>query len=668
VLAREPDLAALPPTLHPRLIEVVTRSLEKRPRQRWQAIGDVRAELEAIAAHPQAVSKPAAVVQTSSPFWTRAAAVAFFVGAALTLGAMLGLRRTAPPAVARFSYALPPGQALAPGSRPNVAISPDGSQFAYTASGRLYLRTLATFDSTPVPGAEIGALILSGEPTFSPDGKWIAFYHVVDRSVKRIATTGGAAVTICSTTQAPYGMSWSGDTIFFADPRGILRVPATGGVPTLVAAANPGGEILSSPHAFPDGRFVLFTRGIGTEDKAEIVAQSLTSSERKILLTGGSNAQYLATGHLVYVLGGVLFAVPFDLGHMAVTGGPVPVVEGVARAPGTGSGPAHFSLSTGGALVYIPGPAIPAAGGERDLVLVDRSGGVERVKVPSGSYAHPRISPDGKRLAFGVDDGKDASIWIYDFAGTTAMRRLTFGSKDHYPVWSRDGQRITFQSDREGDLGIFSVGAEGGTPERLTKAQPGEAHIPDSWTPSDERLLFDVAKGSMVTLWTLARQGRSITQIVGVQSTMPTSAQFSPDGHWMAYATSTISGTGDVVFVQPFPPTGQKYQVSQGELDAHHPLWSPDGRELTYIPQPGRFIAVSLSLHPFGVGNPIQLPRRFTVENGPTNVRSHDVTPDGKRFIGVVVSSDTLAETTPNAEIRVVLNWFEELKARVPSK
>ena len=177
-------------------------------------------------------------------------------------------------------------------------------------------------------------------------------------------------------------------------------------------------------------------------DKAQIVVQSLKSSERKTLVLGGSDARYLPTGHLVSALGGVLFAVPFDLPRLAVTGGPVPIVEGVRRASGAGSrsGAAQFSVSSTGSLVFVPGP-VSAAVSQRSVGLFDRKGGSELLKIQPGPYQLPRISPDGKRIAFGSDDGKEASIWIYELSGTSSMRRLTFEGQGHnrFPVWSADG-------------------------------------------------------------------------------------------------------------------------------------------------------------------------------------------------------------------------------------
>ena len=303
-------------------------------------------------------------------------------------------------------------------------------------------------------------------------------------------------------------------------------------------------------------------------------------------------------------------------------------------------------------------------------MLADRKGSAEILKLPPGSYEHPRVSPDGKRIVFGTNDGKEAIVWSYDLAGTSAMRRLTFGGKNQFPVWSADGQRIAFQSDREGDLGIFWQRADGtGAAERLTKPDQGTSHVPQSWSPDGKRFLFEVTKGSNISLWTFALEDKKATPFGGVQSSTPITAVFSPDGRWVAYHSNETGS--DAVYVQPFPATGAKYQVSKSDPNQndHHPVWTPDGKELFYIPAVGALAAVSVTTQPsFAFGSTLPVPRRFSENAGQTFERNYDLTPDGK-IVGLVLASAQTQTGTPIApEIRVVLNWFEELKQRVPTK
>jgi serine/threonine-protein kinase len=301
--------------------------------------------------------------------------------------------------------------------------------------------------------------------------------------------------------------------------------------------------------------------------------------------------------------------------------------------------------------------------------LADRNGNLDILKLPPGSYEHPRVSPDGKRVAFGTDDGKEAIVWIYDLAGTNSMRRLTFGGRNRFPVWSADGQHVAFQSDRDGDLGIFWQRADGtGAAERLTKADQGTSHAPESWSPDSKRFLFEVTKGSNVSLWAFSLEDKKAMPFGGVQSGTPITAAFSPDGRWIGYHSDETGR--DAIYVQPFPATGAKYQIPRNDpsQNDHHPVWSSDGKELFYIPALGALAAVNVTTQPsFAFGNAVPVPRKFTggsTNSAQSNERDYDVTPDGK-IVGPTLAS---AETHTAPEIRVVLNWFEELKRLVPTK
>jgi hypothetical protein len=266
-------------------------------------------------------------------------------------------------------------------------------------------------------------------------------------------------VTICQAAN-PFGMSWDHDGILFGQgSEGIMRVSANGGTPERLVAVK-SGELAHGPQMLPGGQAVLFTLATGavglaeTWEKAQIVVQSLKSGERKTLVSNGADARYLPTGHLVYALGGVVFALRFDPRRLAVIGGPVPIVEGVARAVAFQSGIAHFVSSDNGSLIFVPGPASTSTTQE-DVAFMDRQGSVQPLKLPPGPYQSPRVSPDGTHLAVGTDDGRVANVWIYDLSGTSARRQLTFGGRNRFPIWSSDGQRVAFQSDREGDLALF---------------------------------------------------------------------------------------------------------------------------------------------------------------------------------------------------------------------
>jgi Tol biopolymer transport system component len=222
---------------------------------------------------------------------------------------------------------------------------------------------------------------------------------------------------------------------------------------------------------------------------------------------------------------------------------------------------------------------------------VDRTGFAEPLNLPAGSYQHVRVSPDGKRLTFGTDDGTEANVYVYAPGSGTAMQRMTFDGHNRFPIWAADSRRVAFQSDRLGDRGIFWQAAEGGTAERLTKADDGTSHVPEAWAPTGDRLLYTVTKGSRVTLWTLSLKEKTSAPFGAVEASMPIGSVLSPDGMWIAYAVD------NTVYVQPFPPNGSTYQISTTNA-GHHPIWSSDGKELFYEPGQGQLTAVPVGTRP----------------------------------------------------------------------
>ena len=359
---------------------------------------------------------------------------------------------------------------------------------------------------------------------------------------------------------------------------------------------------------------------------------------------------------------------PFDLRRLQAIGPPVPVVEGVRRVTGGASGAALASYSNTGSLVYVPGPAGSAAA-QSDVGLSDRKGSIEPLGLPPASYMYPRVSPDGKQISLSTEDGKEAVVWVYDLAGRNAPpRKLTFGGRNRFPVWSSDSQRIAFQSDREGDLAVFWQRADGtGVAERLTKPESGSAHIPDSWSRDGDHLAVTVVRGSSFSLATHSVRERKTTEFASVTSSALPTAVFSRDGRWLAYSSSDSGSAGTQVYVQPFPPTGARYQVfAKAAENPHHPLWSPDDRELFYIPRVGGFEAVRVITQPtFAFGNSVPVPRVFATAP-PTIPRTFDITPAGK-IVSIIASGQTSAAAQNLPLIHVVMNWFDELAARVPA-
>jgi serine/threonine-protein kinase len=665
VLTREPDWNALPANTPAHVRTLIRRCLQKDPRKRLPHIGIARIEIDEGAIETQSPTI-AGSPSSTQPFWKRAApvlVVAILASAATSL--MWWISKAAPPArnVTRLSFPLPEGQQFVTTVRRSIAISPDGSQIVYAANQQMYLRSMAEADIKPIPGTETTQGVFN--PVFSPDGQSIAFWSLTGRAIKRIPVSGGATVTIAAVLNPP-GMTWGPDGLVFADVNTIKRAPANGGTVEVLVTGKPG-EQANDPQVLPGGTWVLFTVATGVASvavKSQVVVQSLKTGERRTLVEGGFDPRYLPTGHLVYTVGGTVFARPFDITSLALTGGPVAVVDGVRRVelPNLQS---HFAVSDTGTLIYLPG-SVGTSVPQRGLALFDAKGGVETLRIPPAPYEFPRVSPDGKHIAVGTDDGKEMIVWIYDLAGTTSMRRLTFGGRNRFPVWSSDGQRVAFQSDRDGDPGIFWQRADGtGTAERLTRAEQGASHAPESWSPKSDQLLFSVTKEGKVSLWAFSLTDKKSTQFDAVQSSRPTTAAFSPDGRWVAYAATEPEQSRSAIYVQSFPATGTKFQLS--DIDGHQPVWSHDGTRLFYIPGPDRFVAVSVVTQPtFTFGNPVPVPKRF-IETGPVSPTTYDVLPDGQHVIGVVDAEQSLVGGQA-PHIQVVLNWFTELQQRVPTR
>jgi eukaryotic-like serine/threonine-protein kinase len=668
-ILKEDPSTPLPPDLSPALARIVARCLERTREMRFQSARDLAFALDVLSdsgatvAETGAASDAPRAARTALP-WIAAGLLATALAAAAAWS--LTSKASPPLAVTRFPLILPmpEGHSFASTGH-TLAVSPDGSQIVYMATSRLFIRSMSELEVKTPQGIDSDEAMI--EPVFSPDSRSIVFFAPGDQMLKRMPVEGGAAVTICPADR-PLGISWGLDGIVFGQgSRGILRAPSSGGTVEVIARVK-DGELAQGPQILPGGRHVLFTVATGTGpdrwDKAHIVVQTLKSEERKTLIEGGTDARYVPTGHIVYAVSGRLFAVAFDPERLAIKGHGVPIVDGVSRAATNSTGAAHFSFSSTGSLVYLPGPAVASS---KQLALIDRHGAIEPLKLQPGPYQAPRMSPDRKRIVFGTDDGKEAIVWVYDLSGASTMQRLTTGGNSRFPIWTADSKRIVFQSDREGDLAIFWQAADGtGAAERLTTPAPGESHVPDSWSPRSATLLFDVKQGEAVSLWAFSLTERTSAPFGAVRSSnsVGTAAAFSPDGRWVAYTSREPDRAR--ISVQPYPATGAVRQLfAKGPDDPHHPVWSPDGKMLFYVPRPSGFESVRVTTQPtltFGNPEPLSVP----FELGPPGVRrAFDMTPDGK-FLGLILGAGGQMGAGLSPQVQVVLNWFEELKTRVP--
>jgi eukaryotic-like serine/threonine-protein kinase len=649
-----PPMSSLQPMTPPALDRVVKKCLAKDPDERWQSAGDLHDDLKWIAEGGSQVGlAPTTAVKGIRVRWRGALlwGVTSLLLAAVTGLAIWSLKPTPPRPVSRYVITLPPGQQLAGlDNGPAVALSPDGTHLAYVATQggtqQIYLRAMDSLDARPIPGTE-GAI----NPFFSPDGQWLGFFAA--GKLQKISLSGGAALTLGNVTQ-PRGASWSSQGVIGFVPSldsVVQQVSDAGGVPQPLTHFEKGESTHRWPEFLPDGKAVLFGAGArGYFGNAQVAVQSVGEAEWRILVKGGTQPRYALSGHLVYAQGGSLMAVPFDPQRLAITGASVPVADSVLQFS---SGVVQYSISATGSLVYVPG-GIQAT--QSRLVWVSRNGVEQPLAAPAHTYAYPRLSPDDRQVAVTISE-QGLQVWLYDLPRNT-LTRLTFeGTSNITPVWTPDGKRIAFTSNKEGPQNIFWQLANGS--DGLEKLTTGDyTQVPSSWSPDGKLLAFIEANPTTgADIWVLRLSDRKAQPFLRTPFN-ENAPRFSPDSRWLAYV-SDESGRNEV-YVQPYPGPGGKWQIStEGGTE---PVWNRNGRELFYR-SGDKMMAVNIATQSgFTAGTPRLL---FQGQYVPASTSSpnYDVSADGQRFLMLKRSEQAGAAPT---QINVVLNWFEELKRRVP--
>jgi serine/threonine protein kinase/Tol biopolymer transport system component len=652
VLMKDPDFSLLPPNLHPRIREMLTRCLEKDPKNRYSGISDARVDLQKVLAGSGDVFVPPFAVEEPREksrrtlLWASITVILVIIAGTI----VWKLRTPAPPKVMRFDFEVPAERRFGDLRLTHLAVSPDGGRIVYATIEGLFLRTIDELDTRLISGTKNSA-----EPFFSPDGKWIGFYDIADRQLKKIPVSGGAPVVLCN-AETTLGAGWYADgTIIYSDmAAGILRVSANGGAPELLVKQEE--LFLASPQLLPGGKTLLFGH-VKSDMKCDIVVQSLESGERKILFPGAT-PRYLPTGHIVYGVENNLFAVPFDAETLKTTGSPVSVIQGVFRV-GPGNVP-HYAASDGGTLVYMPGGIGLAY--QSVLVWADRDGKEKPLEEVPNDYSDPKISPDGTQVALSMTVDGNRDIYIYDLVRGTKTRWTFDEASDFLPIWTPDGKRIIFGSERAERQSIFGKASDGtGKVEQIASVPKGWMW-PISLSNDGNTLLFgqyvDASSGSYNIGMLSMQEDHHTPKLLLQEKYDEQDPMVSPDGRWLAYR-SNESGRFDV-FVRPFPEVnaGGKWQVStDGGMD---PLWSPDGKELFYR-SGNAVMAVSVETSPsFRLGTPKKL-----FEG---SYSGWDIRPDGRRFLLVKEAESTGKGFTQRGprKINIVLNWTEELKQRVP--
>jgi serine/threonine-protein kinase len=672
VLRGEPDWTALPHEMPVPIRRLLRHCLAKDPKVRIADASTARIEIIDVQSEPETSARHVshgAGRHVSLPWASAVALVTLMAGAVIVWIIKPNSAPSLP--VARSTIPLPQGDQFSNAGVHLVALSADGSQLAYTANQRVYLRRMDQLEATPLRGTEGDGPAAGRGPFFSPDGQWIGFWQ--QGQLKKVSITGGAPLVLCA-AENPFGARWLTDnTILYGQAAGIWRVSSEGGTPEHLVKVE-AGYLAASPQMLPGGRAILFTLvRFPDPDTAQIVVQSLDSGERHVVVARGADAQYVPTGHLIYALDGTLLAVPFDVSRLAVTGTAVPL-EDVAQQNVT----AHFAISNHGALVYVPRGAGAGGGGraQRMIMWVDRQGHEDPIKAaPPHPYLYPRLSPEGTRVALEVRDQEGSDIWIWDLARENLTRLTLTPTFELYGVWTPDGKALIFASSEVGAAGapgsLFRQAADGtGTVEQLTQGGAA-AQYPSTVTPDGTALIFR-QETRAPTVGTRGGRDLFLLPLAGERHPRPLvhsafeelNGEVSRDGHWLAYEANE-SGRSEI-YVRPFPNVDAgKWQVSTN--GGTQPLWARNGQELFYESM-GALMRVPVKTgSSFEAGTPRKLFDAPYLRRGGGLGRMYDVSLDGQRFL-MIKEINAADERPQSPRINLVQNWFEELKRLVPTK
>ena len=652
ILEREPPaMSSLQLRMPPALDRVVKKCLAKEPEKRWQAASDVCDELKWISEGDSQAGLAAPLVphrkNRERLIWSVAV---ILLTTALALGALAFLRRKpedAPPI--RFFVSTLGGLAgqgtTTSGTTAPVAVSPNGRRIAFVSIGTngrylLWVHSLDTLTAQALEGTE-GA----SSPFWSPDSLFLGFFAA--GKLKKIEASGGQPITL---SDAPdnRGGAWSRDGTIVFNPgnrTALQKVDASGGLATAASVLSEGEQAHMRPSFLPDGRHFLY-RAVTGSAGGPIYLASLDSPQRKLLLNADSQDVFYTQGHLLFLREAMLMAQPFDARRFLLSGDAFPIAEQIQT---TGTNPPYgvFSASENGVLAYQKGTAST----DSQLVWVDRRGKQIGVLGEPARYSDVELSPDGKRAAVSMSDGKQRDIWLLDVArGLKA--RFTFDPGDEVlPIWSPDGSRLVYGSRRKGHLDLYQKSSSGvGTEELLLEDKLDKS--PSSWSPDGRFILYESFGGSTggdVFVLPLFGERKPYPFVQTQFNDIP--VQFSPDGRWVAY-NSNESGKYEV-YVVPFPEISGKWQISTS--GGTYPRWSHNGAEIFYVAPDNKLMAAAVNgkgaNFETGVVKPL-----FEVQAARATF-SYDVSADGQRFL-----INTAPDHTESAPITVVLNWAAGLK------
>jgi Protein kinase domain/WD40-like Beta Propeller Repeat len=665
VLRAEPNWTALPAATPVSLRRLLRRCLEKDRKRRLDSATAIGLELE------DALAPSGDVLVTSSGrrpvALVAGVALAAAVVAALATWVVLGPAAPVGGPLTTFAITPPvalPWQPSTQAAARDFAVAPDGAFLVYRAGsqGQLVVRWFDRLDAVPLPGVTSGVM-----PFVSPDSRWVGYVED-NLTLKKVAVTGGAPVSLARLPVWPRGAAWVDDATIVigtnSSTTGLLRVPAGGGEPSVLTtpdrAAGEEGHLL--PSSLPGSTAVIFTIGAAEPEKAQIALLDLTTGQRTTLLRGARNAQYVPSGHLVYQAGLAMAAVRFDLSTRAVVGEPVRIIDGVAATP---TSALNVAVTSTGTLVYIPGGT--AAPTLRSLVWVDRQGRETPTGAPARPYESVRLSPDGSRAVVSIRDQQN-DIWMWELARRT-LTRLTFDADvDMNPIWTPDGRRVVYASARTGVLNLYARDVDGaGRDVRLTSG--ANTQLPAAVSPDGTFVVGqEVRPGTKSDLMRAALAPQGASTPGAVDSLLATefdewSGALSPDGRYIAYA-SMESGQAEIYVRTLAQGSNERWQVtSDGGVN---PVWTRGGRELIYTDDAGRLITVPVDAAATTFQSRVASPLPIRIDLPTVAWRTYDVSPDGLRFLILTPLPADAALASPVSFV-VVQHWLEELKRLVPA-
>jgi eukaryotic-like serine/threonine-protein kinase len=645
-----PELSASSLSVSPALDRIVRHCLEKSPEQRFRSADDIAFSLQFLTeGSGSTVLRAPRLSDRRVPrglLW----GIAGLLAGAIAGSVLTNARRSArisPIRPVRFEVAGPQEQPVVG----TVALAPDGSRLAFTArepggSALLWIHTIEDSKDRMLRGTE-GAQL----PFWSPDGGSVGFF--ANGELKRIAISGGPPQTLAAVTTEVRGASWSGDgRIVFAPTffGPLVQVSASGGKVTPATTLDKGRNVGTHrwPWFLPDGRHFLYYASQSTgQEPGEIFVGDLGSGNVKHITQSSSLAVYASPGYLLFTRGSALVAQLFDVGRLEARGEATPLGVDLPANSAT-SGLRALSASMEGTLCWHTQPSATS-----QPALFDRQGRETGRLAEAATWYYPRLSPDGQRLAIARALGETTveDTWMIDIARNVATRMTLDPADEAVVIWSSDGTRLVFNSDRKGASGdLYIMRADQPASEELLLASEA-AKTPDSWSPDGRSLIFEVSTPqNRQDLWVLPLEGDRKPVPFLATPFSELNARFSPDGRWVAYA-SDVSGASEI-YVRPFREPGGTWRVSS--RGGRTPTWRGDGREIYYLAPDGMLIAAPVTgTAPFQTGTPAPL---FKVGVPESPDPQYDVFPDGKRF---VVNQRISSREEP---ISVLVNWAAALK------